>query len=274
MRFNRAACRAVPVVVMLAALQVLACDSAGRQETRDPSTLTILVPQDEWVLSPATRGWAASFLVFLELATPNQRGELEGRLAESWEHVPGTREWTIHLRDDVRWHDGVSVTAHDIAFTVNLFQHPDVITSTSNTGFGQVESVEVVDDHTLIMTYKPGSVWHTYWYPGYWHVFYPKHLLEDLDPTGIAEWEFWKQPVGNGPFRYVRHSPKTMMEFEANPDFFLGRPKIDRVVLKFGPESIDRVAGRERRCHESRQPDRCRDLEERSAIQRLLRILG
>ncbi len=130
------------------------------------------------------------------------------------------------------------VTAHDVKFTVDLFKHPDVITSTSNTGFGQIEAIEVLNDSTFIMTYKPGSIWHTYWYPGYWHIFYPKHLLEDLDPASIAEWEFWTQPVGNGPFRYVRHVPKTMMEFEANPDFYLGKPKIDRVVLKFGPESI------------------------------------
>ncbi len=211
-------------------------DRAG--STADASTYTILVPWgDEWLLSPAQRG-GSSFLVFLELATPNERGELEGRLAESWEHLPGSREWTIHLRTDVRWHDGVPVTAHDIKFTVDLFKHPDVIASAIYGGFFNVESVEVLDDSTFIMTYKPGSIWHSYWYPGYWHIFYPKHLLEDLDPANISEWEFWTHPVGNGPFRYVRHVPKTMMEFEANPDFYLGKPKIDRVVLKFAPESI------------------------------------
>ncbi len=219
-------------MIAFAGLQCSRSDS-----TRNSSTYTILVPSDEWILSPARRG-AASFLVFLELATPNERGELEGRLAESWEHSPGSREWTIRLRTDVRWHDGVPVTAHDVKFTVDLFSHPDVIASTFNTGFGQIEAIKVLDDSTFIMTYKPGSIWHTYWYPGYWHVFYPKHLLENLDPVNIAKWDFWTHPVGNGPFRYVRHVPKTMMEFEANPDFYLGKPKIDRVVLKFGPESI------------------------------------
>lgn len=32
-------------------------------------------------------------------------------------------------------------------------------------------------------------------------------------------WDFWSHPVGNGPYRYVRHVPKTMLELEANPDF-------------------------------------------------------
>ncbi|MCH7921110.1 MAG: hypothetical protein IIC50_24465, partial [Planctomycetes bacterium] len=47
-------------------------------------------------------------------------GRLVGRLARRWEHSPDYREWTYHLRTDVRWHDGVSVTAYDIAFTIDV----------------------------------------------------------------------------------------------------------------------------------------------------------
>jgi peptide/nickel transport system substrate-binding protein len=48
------------------------------------------------------------------------------------------------------------------------------------------------------------------------------------------KWEFWTQPVGNGPYRYVRHVPKTMIELEANQDYYRGKPKIQKVILKFG----------------------------------------
>ncbi len=44
--------------------------------------------------------------------------------------------------------------------------------------------------------------------------------------------------MGNGPYRYLRHVPKTMMELEANPSYFRGRPRIERVVLKFGSPSL------------------------------------
>jgi peptide/nickel transport system substrate-binding protein len=43
--------------------------------------------------------------------------------------------------------------------------------------------------------------------------------------------------VGNGPYRYVRHDPETMMEFRANPDYYLGKPSIERVVMKNGGSS-------------------------------------
>ena len=54
-----------------------------------------------------------------------------------------------------------------------------------------------------------------------------------MDPERLTEWDFWTRPVGNGPYRFVRLEPETMMEFEANPDFYMGKPRIERVILKF-----------------------------------------
>ena len=220
------------LVVWLVTLAAPGCGRDRQSPADDRATYTVLSFYSDWTPRLARDG-SGRFLLFLELATPDEDGVLQGRLARSWEHTSDYRDWTIHLRTDVRWHDGVPVTARDIKFTVDLWNHPDVLYPAN-----PIESVMVLDDSTFIMRYKPGNAWHTYWHPGYWTVFYPKHLLEHLDPAGFYQWEFWKRPVGNGPFRYVRHVPQTMVEFEANPDFYLGRPKIDRVVLKFGPESI------------------------------------
>ena len=209
------------------------CLQCGRVPSRsNESTLTILSNSNEWTLGPAADG-VAKFLVFLELATTNERGEVVGRLAKSWEHSPDYKNWTIHLRTDVKWHDGVPVTAQDIKFTVDLWKHPDVQYWEGNS----IESITVLDDSTVTLVYE-STPWDITWLPGPWSVFYPKHLLENLDPAEFYKWEFWTRPVGNGPYRYVRHVPKTMMEFEANPDHFKGKPKIDRVVLKFGADNI------------------------------------
>ena len=154
----------------------------------------------------------AKYLVFLSLMTVDQHGSLQGRLARSWEHSPDYREWTFHLRTDVRWHDGIPVTAHDIAFTIDLMR------SSSDTDYNAFELVTVQDDSTVTIRPRTSRIFRSDM------VFYPKHLLEGLDPARLVEWEFWKQPVGNGPYRFVRLEPETMMEFEANPDFFLGGP--------------------------------------------------
>lgn len=188
------------------------------------STVTIAYPHAENSMNPVDDG-VAKFLVFLPLVVENGRGELEGRLARSWEHSPDWREWTFHLRTDVRWQDGVPVTARDVEFTLALFANPEV----AEFGPSYIEAVTVQDDSTLTVRY--GSL---YAVGGLnWQVHLPKHLLQHLDPKGIASWKFWLHPVGNGPYRFLRHVPRTLMEFEANPDYYRGKPRIERVVLRF-----------------------------------------
>ena len=217
------------VLTVLAFLAVLGCSSGQNRQTAHPPTLTILYDADERVFAPY---WnvEAQFLMFLPLVTFGERGEAVGRLARRWEHSSDRRIWTFYLRSDVKWHDGVPVTAHDVKFTIELSAHPDILFEDV---FHDLESITVSDDTTLTLVYlRPKDMRND------WAVYYPKHLLEHLDPKEFWEWEFWTHPVGNGPYRYVRHVPKTMVELEANPDFFVGKPKIDRLILKFGGQGI------------------------------------
>ncbi len=217
------------VCICLFALAVIRCrEGKDRAYPRD-STITILSGGDEWLLTPYGNE-LPRFLVFLPLVTRNENWEPEGRLAKSWEHSPDYRTWTYHLRTDVWWDDGVPVTAHDVKFTIDLLSHPDVMYYRA----GDM-SVTVLDDSTVTVHYAGSG---GFILPDWWMVFYPKHLLKDLDPKEINNWEFWTHPVGCGPYRYVRHVPKTMMAFEANSDYYRGKPKIERVVLKFGEPSL------------------------------------
>ncbi len=184
--------------------------------TRD-STVIVAISDVSALLPDETD---ADFLVFLTLAIWDDNGELEGRLAESREHSSDYREWIYHLRTDVFWQDGVSVTAHDLKFTIDLLTHPDVLEYPDL-------SATVLNDSTLKIESS-----HVHGYQSD-IVYYPKHLLEHLVPKDFWDWEFWEHPVGNGPYRFVRHMPQTMIEFEANPDYYLGRPLIERVILKF-----------------------------------------
>ena len=220
---------ALPMVLALA-LANIGCSPSSDRARADGSTLTILVSGgwDERILS--SWGDSPNYLVFLGLAREDETGEQQPRLAERWEHSPDYRTWTYHLRRDVRWHDGIPTTAHDVKFTLELMAHPDVLRGTDFI-------VNIESDHS----------------PGRLHA---HHQLRDSDgrrerlyrplseapaggsrSQGVFSWDFWTHPVGNGPYRYVRHVPKTMMEFEANPDFYKGKPKIERLVLKFGPDT-------------------------------------
>ncbi len=201
------------------------CGSASEDADRS-STMTILWDQSNDI--DAIRLGGPKYLLFLPLV--NRYGpEIRPRLAESWERSPDYRTWTLHLREDVRWHDGVPVTAHDVAFSLELFHHPDVLYPTWLAG-PAVDSISVPDDHTITLALKQPASRRLL---SGWTVFFPQHLLQDLDPADFYEWDFWTRPVGNGPYRFVRHVPKTMFELESNPDFYAGEPPIKRVVVKF-----------------------------------------
>ncbi len=214
---------AIPLIASLC----LGCSSAAEDPDRS-STMTILADHSDKTINR----YQTKFLLWLPLASgPEWADEFEARrrLAESWEHSPDYRTWTYHLRDDVRWHDGVPVTAHDVAFSLDLFGHPDVLFAAGGGLASLIDSMSVPDDHTLTLALTM---------PAYlggmgWTVYFPRHLLQDLDPADFYEWDFWTRPVGNGPYRFVRHVPKTVLELESNPDFYAGEPAIKRVLVKF-----------------------------------------
>jgi peptide/nickel transport system substrate-binding protein len=216
--------RTRPHTFALFVLAAAACVPTGDRE--DTTGNTVTVAYYERGMYP-DEDMPAKFLTFLSLTTLDEKGELEDRLARRWEHSHDYREWTYHLRTDVRWHDGVPVTAYDIAFSVDLWQR----VSHYYTSF--IESATVVDDSTVTLRYTSSADESIMSYITY----YPKHILSALDPDEFYQWDFWTHPVGNGPYRFVRHIPQTMMEFTANSDFFRGMPKIQRVVLKFAQEA-------------------------------------
>jgi len=211
-----------------ASLVLVAAGCTEPQSTNADNTLTVAWELGD--LADAFTDNSPMYLLFLPLVARNADGELEGRLAERWEHSPDYRNWTVHLRQGVRWHDGVPVTAHDVKFTLDLLSSPEWLYVQPG-GF----TVTVLDDSTYTIEYHhlrashdgKGSPLDDY------TIYYPRHLLEHLDPGDFDSFLSWlTHPVGNGPYRYVGYLPHIMMEFEANPDYYRGKPSIERVVLK------------------------------------------
>jgi len=219
--------RAVSALLWISLLAA-AAGCADRIEDQSASSVTVLYDADERVFGPywSMNAW---FMMFLPLVQWDDNGEIGPRLAKSWEHSDDLRQWTFHLRSDVKWHDGVPTTAHDIKYTIELQGLPDIL---FDDAWQDVDSIVVADDTTLTFHYdQPKDALND------WMVYWPKHILEQLDPEQFWEWEFWVQPVGNGPYKYVRHMPKTFVELEANPEFYAGKSSIAQVILKFGSTS-------------------------------------
>ncbi len=197
-------------------LAVVGCEGGGNPAGSRGNTVVVGV-QDVTGIYPDDTN--ADFLFFSALAARDPDGELEPRLARTWEDSPDGRVRTWHLRTDVRWHDGKLLTAHDVEFTFELLSDPRV----SEYRFLDVAAL---DDSTVRISAQRHSYSDDV-------VIYPQHLLKDLDRSRFRAWDFWTRPVGSGPFSFVRYEPESFIEFEANPDYYRGRPRIDRVIVKF-----------------------------------------
>jgi peptide/nickel transport system substrate-binding protein len=153
-----------------------------------------------------------------------------GELAESWEVKGGPEpEITFHLRKGILWHDGKEFTAHDVKFTYDKIM--DEKTNTvRRSSYELVKKAEVPDPYTFKVTYQqPFSPGLETWSMG----IIPKHLLETVD---INTAPFNRKPVGTGPFQFVEWVSDEKIVVEANPRYFQGRPRLERIIYRIIPE--------------------------------------
>ena len=173
-------------------------------------------------------------LVYSNLIRTDKNLRLEGELAEGWDISKDEMTITFHLRQGVKWHDGVEVTADDVDFTYRYMIDPKTPTAYAES-FRQIRRAEVVDRYTYRVTYeKPYSPALLSW--GIWIL--PRHILEGPWKAGVdlRTTRQNRHPIGCGPYLFREWKTGEKVVLEANPDYFEGRPYIKRVVYRIIPD--------------------------------------
>ncbi len=179
-------------------------------------------------------------MLFTPLVTYDSTFTVRPWLARSWRlSEDGV---VFELRDDVTWHDGLPVTADDVAFTFERAKDPAVASPLGAVYLSRVRSAEVLGPHTIAFTFtEPHAepLEDFFWPP------VPRHLLRDVPPEEMARHPFGRRPVGSGPYRFRAWEVGQGLEFEAVAAFpeALGGPgRIGRVSYRIIPEPTTRVA--------------------------------
>lgn len=221
-----------------ASVVVLACllGTVGAQAADQPATGDALVVGsigDASRLLPLLASDSASGdivgLVYNGLLKYNEHLEIVGDLAESWEVSDDGLVLTFVLRPGLRWHDGRACTADDVRFTYDKLVDPAVRTPYSS-NYELIESVQVLDARTVRIRYRePFAPALESWMTG----IIPKHLLEreDLNTT-----RYLRDPIGTGPYRFMRWKTGELIELRANPAYFEHRPYVDRYLYRVIPD--------------------------------------
>jgi peptide/nickel transport system substrate-binding protein len=203
---------------------------AGCHAGRDPKTVVFLIESSPTNLDPRIGTDAQSAhldeLMFDGLVERDSNYKFGPALAERWEQ-PDPLTLIFHLRDGVKFYDGQPLTAKDVAWSVQSERDGTVISPKAAT-YAAVDRIEANDARTVTFHLKRPD----------------NYLLANLAtgalgviPAGSGK-EFWRHPVGTGPFRFVSQQIDQDVVMERNPQCWRGVPKLERVRFAVVPDAI------------------------------------
>ena len=217
-----------------------------------PKVITVPITREVSALHPQinTAGGTDAVLVTFNagLSYADETGIIHPSLAElpqlntdTWQVLPdGKMETKFNLRPGLTWQDGTPFDAQDFVFATRVYSNPNVPIRNAEQ-IKLMDSVVAPDSRTLVIRWKSlyqgaGSMQMLDFVP------LPRHILEqplsniEKDPAqadAFVNLPFWKaEYVSVGPFRLRTWEPGSVMEGTAFDGYVLGRPKIDRIVIR------------------------------------------
>ncbi len=166
-----------------------------------------------------------NILLFNGLTAHNGDNEVIPSLAKSWEFDEETNTYTFHLEEGVKWHDGEPFTANDVKFTIEAIMDPEN-GSENAPNFEDVEEITVEDDYTVSFRLSAPNVAFLDYMT---MAILPQHLLEGED---MQESDFFRHPIGTGPYKLASWDEGQAITLEKNEDYFKGAANIDQIIFK------------------------------------------
>lgn len=179
---------------------------------------------------------SVSKLIFSSLLKFNSQNELVGDLAKEVKSDDRGIEYTVTLKDDLFWQDGVVLTADDVIFTYKTIQEPDAKSPLQNNWSGV--KLEKIDDKTIKFTLPHALASFRQLLT---NGIIPKHKLENIPIAQLRTADFnTVKPVGSGPFKWDSiqisgQTPETREEqigLSANKHYYGGEPNLDKFIIK------------------------------------------
>lgn len=209
----------------LIAFAIAASLVAGVAQAKD--TLTLGMVLEPPGLDP-TAGAAAAIRevtyanLYEGLVRIDEHGQVQPALAASWALSPDGLQYTFHLRTGVRFHDSAPFDCSVVKFSYERALAPDSINAQKGL-FEPIATVACPDAATAVVTLKRPTA--SFLFGMGWGD------AVMLSPASVASDR--TNPVGTGPFRFVRWVKGDRVELARNPDYWGPAPKLSAVTFRF-----------------------------------------
>lgn len=168
-------------------------------------------------------------LLFDSLVRKDDHFNIVPAAAESWD-IPDAQTYIFHLRHGIRFHDGRSLTARDVKWTLDSMRDGTLITI-KGAAYKQIDRVEAIDDYTLLIHLREAFA------PLLWNL---TDGAFGIVPFG-SDKDFKAHPIGSGPFRFVRNDPDSQVIIQRNQDYWGERAKVGRIRFAVVPDMTTRA---------------------------------
>ena len=228
--------------LMLATLLVLATLTTNASAQ---TTLVIAIAADPTGFDPEavlnnTSGFVMATIFDSLVKYKTGSVDVEPGLAASWDVSADGLTYTFHLRKGIKFHDGTPFNAPNYVKTIKRLLDKQDEDSIFKTGpvesyiddtYGEVASYTAPDDDTVVFKFKESSAPFTTNLAMVWNGV--------VSPTAVHKYgkDFRNHPVGTGPFVFKEWRPGDQIVLDANPDYWGGKPKVDRIVFKVMPDA-------------------------------------
>ena len=176
-----------------------------------------------------------SRLLFSGLFSYDQHNKLIGSLAKSYQVDDKGTTYTVHLKPNLTWHDGRSVTSADVVFTYQTIQNPDAQSPLMSSWQGI--AVSAPDPQTVL--FKLPNVLASFPY-NLVNGIVPSHLLTKIPPTDLRSADFnTVHPIGTGPFSWQalqasgtdRSNAQQQIVLRPFVNYHAGKPKLQEFIV-------------------------------------------
>lgn len=159
------------------------------------------------------------FNIFEGLVKPNSDGEMIPAVAEKYTLSEDGTTYTFTLREGVKFHNGQTVTAEDVVYSINRCAAvPEGQEKPLVAAFSAVKSVEALDEKTVTVTIAQRDLE------------FISYMTAAIIPADYENQD--TAPVGTGPFKFVSRTPQQDFVMERFEDYWGAPAWLDKVTYK------------------------------------------